>query len=509
METLFFREDTVKQFQLLQQGKNHLIQGPPGIGKSMLGLLKVLHYHFKKQQCVLYVTCSPTVVINVLFQENGCLGKVMQWEYAAECVIQDVMEAAYNFKEPSLLVIDGLVNTRSVVTGTNPWIASANLLLKKKRISQVILLSSKQLDLGEYVYDFILETFNPEAQSWTLEDFLTICLKEEHFWQMVLRTVPELKERLLGSPPKELERLTPDEVCLFKKSLVTEKFYFSGGSARWMFHFRISDIQDRSDKALAKVDNFSDLVKGDIGEGAPRNINRLYQTRVNEKGVKSAFFVSQYVSRKIFMKYGGIAADVMRAWADTMSNPSVKGWVYEAKFFACWKSCDMSLKLVYLDTILLDERAGGTFKSIIQEEEDPVLLQGRSLVPLRDFVFLGFSFTTDGKGQLQRSDKKIAPFKDLSCFVVPELWNQGLFDFAIALNKELFLIQCTLRDQHDRLISHIDPLVCAFEEQGFQFESFHLVGCSDKENFKFTYTYEVSTKARKIQCWRSTWFFPA
>jgi hypothetical protein len=70
VETLFFRDDTVKQFQRLKEGKHHLIQGPPGIGKSMLGLMWVLHCHFQKQQCVLYVTCSPSVVVNVLFLEN-------------------------------------------------------------------------------------------------------------------------------------------------------------------------------------------------------------------------------------------------------------------------------------------------------------------------------------------------------------------------------------------------------------------------------------------------------
>ena len=505
VETLFFRDDTVKQFQRLKEGKHHLIQGPPGIGKSMLGLMWVLHCHFQKQQCVLYVTCSPSVVVNVLFLENGNPGNVRQWQFS-DCAVDDVMERAYNFKEPSLLVIDGLVSTKSQVTGTNPWVSSASALFQEGKISQVILLSSVQVDLGDYDYGFQLEPFTPRAQSWTLQDFLTICLKEEHFWKMVLSTVPQLAKELLASASNDLEELTPEKLCVFKKALLTEKFYFSGGSARWMFRRTIDNIQLKSDEALSKVERFSVLVSGDMGEGAAGSINRLYQTRIDEKGEKSSFFVSQYVSRKVFTKHGAKAADVMWLWAVDRNNSAVKGWAYEAKFFASWQdSKGIHLNLVYLDTILLEVCAGGTFMSNIIKEEMTVELHCRSLVPSRDFIVLDFSFK-EGKGELKRDDKKTELFKGLQCFVVPERWNQGLFDFAIATNQDLFLIQCTMQEQHNRLISHIDPLICAFEEHKFKFQSVHLVGCSDKNNFEFTNTHEVSVKAPKIQCWRSTWY---
>ncbi len=499
VETLFFREDTVKQFRRLQEGKHHLIQGPPGIGKSMLGLLWVLHSHFKKQKCVLYVTCSPSVVINVLFLDNGCPGHVRQWEYS-ECDIDVVMELAYSFKIPSLLVVDGLVNMRSLTTGANSWVTCASSLFRRGRISQVILLSSVQMDLGDYDYSFKLEPLTPRTQSWSLQEFLTICLKEEYFWKMVLDTVSELAQKLLASASKELEKLTSDELCVFKEALLTEKFYFSGGSARWMFRRNIEEIRRKSDSALASVGSFSALVKGDMGEGAPGSINRLYQTRIDEKGGWSHFFVSQYVSRKIFTQHGGTAANVMWEWALAMNNPSVLGWAYEAKFFASWKNSGVHLNLVYLDTIVMEERSGGTLRPVISAVEH----QSSSLVSSGDFVVLTYSMP-NGEGELHREDKITTSFKDLCCFVVPEQWNQGLFDFAVATTKELFVIQCTLQEKHNRLISHMDPLICAFEKHGFVFQHFHLVGCSDKGNFEFIGTHEVSRKASKIQCWRSTW----
>jgi hypothetical protein len=499
IETLFFKDDTVKQFQRLQEGKHHIIQGPPGIGKSMLGLLWVLHCHFQKQKCVLYVTCSPGVVINVLFLSNGCPGHVRQWEYS-ECNIDLVMETAYNFKVPSLLVVDGLVNIKSLTTGTNPWFTCASSLFSKGKISQVILLSSVQVDIADYEWSFKLEPLAIRTQSWTLEDFLTICLKEEYFWKMVLDTVPEVAKTLLASASKELEQLTSDELHEFKKALLTEKFYFSGGSARWMFRRTINEIRRRSDDALAKVASFSVLVTGDMGEGAPGSINRLYQTRIDEKGALTRFFVSQYVSRKIFTQHGGTAANVMWNWALVMNNPSVLGWAYEAKFFASWKNSGVHLDLVYLDTITMEERSGGTLRPVIGTVEH----QSSSLVPSEEFVVLSYSIQ-DGEGELHREDKTRASFKDLHCFVVPEQWNQGLFDFAVATTKDLYVIQCTLQEKHNRLISHMDPLIHAFQKHGFVFQHFHLVGCSDKKEFKFIDTHEVSRKASEIQCWRSLW----
>jgi hypothetical protein len=109
---------------------------------------------------------------------------------------------------------------------------------------------------------------------------------------------------------------------MMRTLLVSDKFYFAGRSARWMFEYKPCEVKSMIDRTIACVRNVVALIDGTDGLDSDNLRNLLMSS-------SDHFFMSQYVAKKTFEK--GMAAAVRAAYnlADRVDNPALTQWIVE------------------------------------------------------------------------------------------------------------------------------------------------------------------------------------
>jgi hypothetical protein len=110
------------------------------------------------------------------------------------------------------------------------------------------------------------------------------------------------------------------------REVVKAKYFFAGGSARFMFQFNIGELRGQLDKVLDAVEHedWKSFTQGSVSSGSPSAANTLMQ---QFKGVCTP--VSKYVLFRAYEKCKTDLVKSVRAAADASSNPALKGWAFE------------------------------------------------------------------------------------------------------------------------------------------------------------------------------------
>jgi hypothetical protein len=238
---LFARQESVHLWTALDGMERGLIvRGSPGIGKSSEVWAWACHSAFKKNKSVLWIHVEMEIEsICVILESHGC--------YWCKCrkAKSDVLEDLISKANVDILILDGYkssFSTKDLVPAMFPL----NELENRKGI----IVSSMAGGLVPQNFGVLRKSIRVfEVGPWTLDFFLQSCSSND-FFQTVRFTFVE-------NPVSSPAVLGDSQV----QALIEEKFYYAGGSARWMFEYTVSEIKDHVQSLLDHVDNFKDLVK--------------------------------------------------------------------------------------------------------------------------------------------------------------------------------------------------------------------------------------------------------
>ena len=114
---------------------------------------------------------------------------------------------------------------------------------------KVVTVSSAQLAIDGLTEGRHAITFR-EVFSWANSDYAAACQAPggDRFWQHV-------KENLGWQRPANGQHRTPQEEQHYKATLLDERFFLAGASARWMFAFTTAKLRREIDVVVHRVQN--------------------------------------------------------------------------------------------------------------------------------------------------------------------------------------------------------------------------------------------------------------
>jgi hypothetical protein len=261
------------------------------------------------------------------------------------------------------------------------------------------------------------------GSSWGLADY-KLAVKEQALqpdeFKLAFCIDSDFKDAEDGEDGKEREENEiPDE---WLSSLVERKFFYAGGSARFMFEYSLSQLiittADDSPSVFGRLyermtqDHWRSFAELKISSSTSSSVSSLLQ-RVKGKIIP----VSEYVLLVAHKKCKATLTRSVRAAADAGGNPALKGWAFE---------------LEQLDAI--ESLINNDSKSIMSEDRAMILPIGSNKTTTYDGVSIG---DTSGDAFTIWCSK----------------WNQGCFDVAFFVNSKLITLNFTISDKHSLKIN--------------------------------------------------------
>eukprot|EP01124_Arcella_intermedia_P007446 TRINITY_DN14560_c0_g4_i3.p1 TRINITY_DN14560_c0_g4~~TRINITY_DN14560_c0_g4_i3.p1 ORF type:complete len:406 (+),score=106.18 TRINITY_DN14560_c0_g4_i3:669-1886(+) len=227
---------------------------------------------------------------------------------------------------------------------------------------------------------------------------------------------------------------------LLKKRLMN-KYYYAGGSVRWMFGCTQNELIEDIDQNIQKVSDMKNMSAALTGNKSKLAVNHLYMITADNH----QFFISEYVARLLAEKCE--KSFIIEACNSTLAkkNPTFDGWLFEADFL-------MQLRLVNQNNEKL---------TLINFQE-PILTQIHLDVKFRYF-FLDVKDIKDYKNDLKEN-----------VWLIPNRWNQGCYD-AVQLTKNgVRVFQVTRAKSHSLKLQYIVQLLDILVEACYIFDSIEI-----------------------------------
>jgi hypothetical protein len=175
--------------------------------------------------------------------------------------------------------------------------------------------------------DLNRQFYKIEVEPWILEQFLSAC-KRVDFVDSVRLNLNFDQEKWMSASAFEKEDLLGSV-----ETVVKEKFFFAGASARWMFDFSTQDVHQEIRDRLGTVNNLHDLLAFTGGMQGTESHNHLLM-RFNHSAGSDIFFVSQ-CALDFCLRRWGQRPDIKYAYslATRHNNPAFLGWIVQFDFF--------------------------------------------------------------------------------------------------------------------------------------------------------------------------------
>ena len=227
------------------------------------------------------------------------------------------------------------------------------------------------------------------------------------------------------------------------------KFFFSGGSARYMFSYSTDLVKKCICRAVDSEDDVAGLLRGIIGATSSYATHRLTNCFPHPSPAVSTSclctVISRFAAERLSMKAGPDAIEVLANSLQQDLNPSMEGWIFEMLFFS---------RLRLTGVHLVDKTK---HTHVWQESVQISILQKQTLEELPgDRIWLR-----------------------------PYRWNQGGYD-AVFVDKTLRtvrFVQVTRGKKHSFKIQHFRKLLDQFGVREGHVEIFFLVPVGNIEEF--------------------------
>jgi hypothetical protein len=184
-----------------------------------------------------------------------------------------------------------------------------------KRIIVISSMSSRGKSKDDEDFKNNIEEFF--MYSWNLDEY-KIAIQNDDFFDSI---------------KSNLDSIINTKEISSKEELIESKFYYAGGSSRYMFTYPTKSVIGKLNQAIISCHDLMAYIENYVGEGSENVINRLFNIyEINSKKRKS--IISEYVSTEIGIKFGPKVIQKLWKFIEKYKNPSMEGWMLEIWFFA-------------------------------------------------------------------------------------------------------------------------------------------------------------------------------
>ena len=437
---LFIRQHLVEKSRMLDDFQKHdrllklYISGPPGCGKtSFLALWARMFAQTGKR--VLLVNFRLTEECAILKLEGSSVLEITPRPIYYE--LRDKVTALLNEESNvfDLCVFDGVRDDKQVC---NELLALLNSRTghSPRKIRKVIYVTSLSFRLrgGDVNLGIDSRISRESFDSWVLDDHVRSfkCFAQNNLLHPNL--VGDVKARAaVAAESKEEEEDDDDDTRSAMdtepsdtdlEEYATYKYFYAGGSARFMFRHTIDSLKKELDIELiptVKTDDWKMFTSSDVPDKATSAVNTLMQRFSTQQGKRHCVAVSKYILIHAYEKCESALISAVESIAEATGNPALKGWAFELKQLEVIK---------------------GVLKSSMEQHVKNE--QGLVLIPSSETNYDGMLNDT---GPLT-SGTLIWCLK----------WNQGCFDLAFYWNEILVTLQFTISAEHSLKLEHVKHL---------------------------------------------------
>jgi len=427
-------------------GRAGRVYGPPGTGKSLAILAfsstlleqgwKVTWLHFsdrKKFECI-------------RFLQNR---KMTTFFLAADLDL--ILDETEMTGSKHLMIVDGIRDSRTFpvhqecARKCRDWYLS-NAGVAAATVRFVENSSMGALDSNSEETDRMLRIKKFCMFSWELEDY-SLAVQQEKFRDQIMDNldtdVSDDEELIDGSDSQQKSDIAKVE------ALLKAKFFFSGGSARYMFSYTTNEVKESICASVDSEPDVTKLLSGIFGATSSYSTHRLANCFPHPNPIVRTSCICTVVSRfaadLLAIKAGPDVIEVLANSLQQDMNPSMEGWIFEMLFFSRLRHGEVQVK----------DKAG---KKVSWPKAEKILvLEKQTLGEL-------------GGEQI---------------WLKPQRWNQGGYD-AVFVDKSVptvRFVQVTSGKNHTFKIRYFRKLLDQFVLDAGHVEIFFLVPSTNVKKF--------------------------
>jgi len=328
---LYKRKSLTKQLiflevEVIKNGATAWILGAPGTGKSVTAFSFAWDIA-RKGWLSSFIYSENNKYLIIQFQPDG---KVLFGSLDSAGDLETILSNPAG--EDHIVFLDGyrhdIATAVSFYDVLIAW-CCPNFLLKpvtqvgKRRLVMVSSMASRgktnvKDDLRNKVEELMIE-------SWSEEDFVAACSYTP----------------LLAAVETNLDACS-SEASLEER--VGAKFYFAGGSARFMFEIKTRRVRNIISEAVQQCDDINKYLVCLAGDRYSDVVNRLLGFHIDAgTGVRYNFIVSEYGALLLSQRAGPGGVKAIALTMKRFMNPCITGWLFEMLFFANVSSTGLRL----------------------------------------------------------------------------------------------------------------------------------------------------------------------
>lgn len=409
------------------------VSGAPGAGKTSFFFVYALHWVQKHpdKKCLI-IQYRELSRCEFFVVESNCIKRYP--EHVPHPLVTQALKSFTASESFSFFMVDGV--RQNIVLCSDIIAFLTGELPEAKGIYTSSLQFRIRTGDGTFKSDQFMDVY-----SWSLEDYMLACnarfMATEELLDMLkpyssthCHVVSDGVENGAGAGEDTGDTGQSATKESYLIELLERKFYYAGGSARFMFEDTTEGlVKNCFPKLIAATspELWRQFASSEISMGSNYTMNTLMQVLPAGEGYEqSPFPVSRYVMLKAYEKCGQELVKAVRAASDATKNPVLRGFAFE------------------LEQIDLLERSRKVKKAVANETSTIVLPTSGEKA-----IYDGYHLSNLPQG---------------SSFLIECLkWNQGCYDSALYHDQTLVTIQFTLQKTHTLKVSYIRCLIRALE----------------------------------------------
>ena len=457
------------QFQPNITKRELYVSGPPGCGKTAFMTLAAHRYAKHQTKRVLMVNfrdLSPCYIFKIDGTITSKLRKGLN-KTNIVAVLNELMEDKEDDVRYDLVILDGV---RQKVEQCSQLMSVLNSLTGgDNKIEKVVHTTSlefymstgdKQQGLRSRLQRVTFDSFTKDdyLQAFASKKFLgrlTGLLGDILQWQKERERILEQEDaetsndeqvedvKMSEATEAGVEDRVEDRVSVAVNDLMdravqdyaTHKYFYAGGSARFMFEYTTDQLKDYLKMCIGRVKpaEWEEFTSATLAPQASDAVNSLMQ-QFSGKAVA----VSRYILFEAYDHVEGRLVQAVQAVADATGNPSLKGWAFELK----------QLEII---------------KSVLKQSELDIAGKGKAVASKEGLIFRPVpNHEADYDGNTL-TPKGAESLDDTGTIIWCLKWNQGCFDVAFFKSKTLLTLQFTVSADHSLKLQYIKALKEAIE----------------------------------------------
>ena len=328
------------QHQVMQSGCFGRVYGPPGTGKS-LAILAFASTQRLLGWNVTWLHCSDRDVFECIRFLHDCRMTTL----FSKDDLENVLPHGDELDMKHLVILDGIRDStafpehQKIARKCRTWY----LMNRAQKIIRFVENSSTGvMGVNTEETDKLLRTEKFCLFSWELDDYLSAVQSTEFLErtkEYLDANISDESDESDESDSEESAGNRPNADSKKAQADVRAKFFFCGGSARYMFSISTEEVKLCIHEAVAAEQNIMTLMRGILGATSSYATHRLsncfrHPAATKDKNECICTILSRYASEKLQARAGPDVIELLANSLQQDTSPSMEGWIFEMLFFS-------------------------------------------------------------------------------------------------------------------------------------------------------------------------------